>query len=343
MKDELSESFTALFDQVVSQLHVDSAAVLLYNPPTEKLEYAAGRGFRTKNIELTSLGMGTDYAGRAALERKIIHIPDLKEDKSKSDRAELITSESFVGYCGVPLIAKDQILGVLEVFHRAPLIADPEWISFLQVLAERTALAIDNALLFNNLQRSNLELAQAYDATIEGWVLALDLRDRELEGHTLRVTELSLRLARELGIKDEELVHIRRGALLHDIGKLGIPDTILFKPGPLTEEEQQVMRRHPVLGYTLLSPIQFLRPALDIVYCHHENWDGSGYPRGLKGEDIPRTARIFSVANVWDVLVADRPFRPGSSKDEAIAYIKDQAGKQFDPQVVNAFLTVISD
>ncbi len=194
-----------------------------------------------------------------------------------------------------------------------------------------------------NLQKSNLELALAYETTIEGWVRALGLRDRQLEGHTLRVTELSLRLAHEMGIKDEQLVHIRRGALLHDIGKLGIPDAILLKPAALTTEEWQLMRQHPVLGYTLLSPIQFLQPALDIVYCHHENWDGSGYPRGLKGEEIPLAARLVSVANVWDALVSDQPYRPHWSKDNALTYIKGQAGKQFDPQVVQAFLTVISD
>ncbi len=191
-----------------------------------------------------------------------------------------------------------------------------------------------------NLQKSNIELSLAYETTIEGWVRVLGLRDRQLEGHTLRVSELSLRLAHEMGIRGEQLVHIRRGALLHDIGKLGIPDAILLKPAALTTEEWQLMRQHPVLGYTLLSPIQFLQPALDIVYCHHENWDGSGYPRGLKGEEIPLAARLVSVANVWDALVSDQPYRPHWSKDNALTYIKGQAGKQFDPQVVQVFLAV---
>lgn len=194
-----------------------------------------------------------------------------------------------------------------------------------------------------NLQKSDQELALAYETTIEGWVRALDLRDRELAGHTLRVTELTLRLAREMGITDEQLVHIRRGALLHDIGKLGIPDAILHKPGALTTEEWQLMKQHPVLGYTLLSPIPFLHPALDIVYCHHENWDGSGYPRGLKGEEIPLSAQLVSVANVWDALVSDQPYRPHWLKDNALTYIEDRAVKQFDPQVVQAFLTVIGE
>lgn len=195
--------------------------------------------------------------------------------------------------------------------------------------------------LLEDVQRLRQELAQAYEATIEGWVRALDLRDREIEGHSLRVTELPLRLARAMGIDDEQLVHIRHGALLHDIGKLGIPDAILFKPGKLTDEELKLWQQHPVLGYRLLSSIPFLQPALDIVYCHHERWDGSGYPRGLKGEEIPLTARLFAVVDVWDALVAERRFRRSTPKHEAIAYLQDQAGKTLDPQVVEAFLRVI--
>ena len=198
----------------------------------------------------------------------------------------------------------------------------------------------DNHLL-DDLQRSQQELTLAYEATINAWVRALDMRDRETAGHTLRVTELTLKLAHAMGISDEELVHIRRGALLHDIGKLGISDAILFKPGILTEAEWKVMKQHPVLGYALLSPMAFFKPALDIVYCHHERWDGSGYPRGLKGEDIPLTARIFALADVWDALLADKPYRRGWHADNVILYIKDQSGKMFDPQVVTVFLKLI--
>lgn len=197
--------------------------------------------------------------------------------------------------------------------------------------------------LLDDLQRLNMELTLAYDASVEGWVRALEMRAREPEGHVRRVTELTLRLAHEMGINDEQLVHIRRGALLHDIGKLGIPDAILFKPGSLSEEEWRLMRQHPVLGYALLSPISFLRPAMDIVYCHHERWDGSGYPRGLKGEEIPLAARIFAVVDMWDALVADQPYRRGRPRDEAIAHIKEQAGEKFDPQIVKVFLKVIDD
>jgi HD-GYP domain-containing protein (c-di-GMP phosphodiesterase class II) len=184
------------------------------------------------------------------------------------------------------------------------------------------------------LTRTNTELAQAYDTTLEGWSRALDLRDKETEGHSQRVTELTLRLARALGMPDSDLIHVRRRALLHDIGKMGIPDHILLKPSALTDEEMAIMRRHPVYAYDLLAPIDYLRPALDIPYCHHERWDGTGYPRGLQGEEIPPAARIFAVVDVWDALRSDRPYRPAWPEDRVRRYIADQAGGGLDPHVV---------
>jgi putative nucleotidyltransferase with HDIG domain len=185
-----------------------------------------------------------------------------------------------------------------------------------------------------------LELIIAYDATIEGWARAMDLRDKETENHTRRVTEMTLSLAKALGIKDNETLHIRRGALLHDIGKMGVPDNILLKEGKLTEEEWILMRRHPQFAYEMLQPIKYLRQSLDIPYCHHEKWDGTGYPRGLKREQIPLAARIFAVVDVWDALTSDRPYRKGWSKQKALNHIREQSGKQFDPKVVDAFLEI---
>ena len=186
--------------------------------------------------------------------------------------------------------------------------------------------------------RAAADLAQAYDAGLDGWSRALDLRDKETEGHTQRVATMTLRLARAVGVPEADLVQIRRGALLHDIGKMAVPDNILFKPGPLTDEEWKIMRRHPGHAYELLSPIAYLQAALDIPYCHHEKWDGSGYPRGLRGEQIPLSARIFAVADVWDALRSDRPYRPAWPDDRARAYIREQAGKHFDPRVADVFL-----
>ncbi|HBY93533.1 MAG TPA: HD-GYP domain-containing protein [Chloroflexi bacterium] len=252
----------------------------------------------------------------------------------------MLEGEEFVAYYGVPLVTKGQVKGVLELFHRAPLEGDREWLGFLDTLAGQAAIAIDNAALFDGLQRSNAELALAYDTTLEGWSRALDLRDKETEGHSRRVTELTLRVARVMGVSEAELVHIRRGALLHDIGKMGIPDAILLKPGALSDEEWAIMRQHPVYAYELLAPIAFLRPALDIPYCHHEKWDGSGYPRGLIGEQIPLAARIFTVVDVWDAMISDRPYRPAWPEEKAREHIRSLAGTHFDSQVVEAFLAL---
>jgi HD-GYP domain-containing protein (c-di-GMP phosphodiesterase class II) len=178
----------------------------------------------------------------------------------------------------------------------------------------------------------------AYDSTLEGWASALELRDNETEGHTRRATELTTRLAQAMGIKENDMVHIYRGALLHDIGKMGVPDSIVLKPGPLTEDEWVTMRKHPQYAYDMLSPISYLRLALDIPYCHHEKWDGTGYPRGLNEEQIPVAARIFAVVDVWDALTSDRPYRKAWTAEKAIDFIREQAGKHFDPKVVEIFL-----
>ncbi len=193
------------------------------------------------------------------------------------------------------------------------------------------------------LQDAHGDLQEAYQRTIEGWVRALDLRDRETEGHTQRVTELTIKVAKARGFSDEELTHIRRGALLHDMGKMGIPDEILQKPGPLDEAEWEKMRRHPLYAYEMLSPIAYLHPALDIPYCHHERWDGSGYPRGLKGEEIPLVARLFAIVDVWDALCSDRPYRKKLPQHEVIAYLRENSGQLFEPGLVDLFLEVIKN
>jgi putative nucleotidyltransferase with HDIG domain len=204
--------------------------------------------------------------------------------------------------------------------------------------AERQRAEENVRRLNADLERSHAELLLTYDATLEGWSRALDLRDHGTEGHSLRVTEITLRLARTLGFSEAELVHIRRGALLHDIGKMGIPDRVLLKPGPLTPEEWDIMRLHPVYAYQMLSPIAYLGPALDIPFCHHEQWDGKGYPRGLKGERIPLAVRIFSIVDIWDALVSERPYHPAWPKEKVRAHLQSLAGTQLDPKVVDVFL-----
>jgi PAS domain S-box-containing protein len=189
-----------------------------------------------------------------------------------------------------------------------------------------------------NLQRAINDLEQALDETIEGWARALELRDQEAEDHTRRVTEMTMHLCEIMGVHESELVHIRRGAILHDIGKIGIPDAILLKETSLREEERYLMQKHPQYAYKMLSAIFFLRPAAIIPLCHHERWDGTGYPSGLAGEQIPLAARIFSVVDVFDALTSDRPYHAAWSKERALEYIRSQTGKHFDPAVVKAFL-----
>jgi HD-GYP domain-containing protein (c-di-GMP phosphodiesterase class II) len=243
----------------------------------------------------------------------------------------------------VPLIAKGHVIGVLDVLFRKPFAASDDWLEFCEAMAGQAAMAIESCKSFEDLQRTNLELSLAYDRTIEGWSRALDLRDKETEGHTQRVTEMTLRLGRLAGIGEAELVHVRRGALLHDMGKVGVPDAILHKPGPLTTDEWVIMRMHPVLAVELLAPIEYLRPALDIPYCHHEKWDGSGYPRGLKGEQIPLASRLFSVVDVWDALRSDRPYRRGWDEEKVQAYIRAETRTFFDPKATDLFLRLLAD
>jgi PAS domain S-box-containing protein len=332
-----------LLGHVTAQLEVDAAAVLLLNPQRQTLEFSAGHGFHSTAIERSLVRLGEGLAGAAALEGRIVEVPILAEGQPVFTRASLLAGEGFVAYYCAPLMAKGQIKGVLEIFHRSPVNPDPDWLAFLETLAGQAAIAIDSAELFDGLQRSNTELSIAYDATIEGWSRALDLRDKETEGHTERVTEMTLKLARSAGISEEDLVPIRRGALLHDIGKMAIPDSILLKPGPLDEREWEIMRQHPTQAFQLLSPIIYLRLALDIPYCHHEKWNGTGYPRGLKGDVIPLAARLFAVVDVWDALRSDRPYRAGWPEEKVIEHIQAGSGTHFDPHAVELFLRVRSE
>lgn len=397
---EVSVALGVVLDQVVARLGTDAASVLLLNEHTRTLRYAGGRGFRTATPRRTDWQLGEGLAGRAALERRLIYVPDLsrpdviaadstdpelklpglnplsdalsrraatheqrlqdatsagagnEEAQSEpkleasahfhqpSRRSGVLVNENFVSYYAVPLVAAGQVKGVLEVWHRSLLRLDEEELAFLETLAGQAAIAVDNASLLRDVQRSNDELMLAYDSTLEGWSGALDLRDKETEGHSQRVTAETLRLAEYMGLPDAELLQIRRGALLHDIGKMGIPDAVLLKPGPLSDEEWVIMKKHPIYALELLSPIAYLRPALEIPYSHHEKWDGSGYPLGLSGKQIPLAARLFAVVDVWDALCSDRPYRQGWPLQRVLRHIRDAAGTHFDPAVVAAFLQI---
>jgi PAS domain S-box-containing protein len=337
---DLRLTLNILMDHTLSHLNVDAVNIGLYHPDLRTLSYLPGVGFNIASPTRPQVRIGEGLAGQVILKQQTCHITNLQSAPEASNEL-LVKREGFVTYIGIPLIVKGQLKGVFEIFHRMPLSPTPDWMEFLHTLAGQAAIAIDSSQLFENLQRSNQELIQAYDTTLEGWARALELRDRETEGHTRRVTELTLRLARYMGVRESELVNIHRGVLLHDIGKMGVPDHILKKKGELTKEEWAEMCQHPIYAYNLLSPIAFLRGVLDIPYCHHEHWDGSGYPRGLKGEQIPLSARIFSVVDNWDALLSDRPYRKAWPREKVISYLRESAGKILDPKVVEIFLQMI--
>jgi GAF domain-containing protein len=342
-KRDLQENLAVLLDKITAQLKVDSAVFLLLDETNQHLEFANSLGFHAPKLPFKHLTLGEGMAGQAALQQKIVYTQDLRLDPKMLLNAPILAQEGFVSYYAAPLIAQGKVKGVLEIFHRSLLNPDAEWLGFLDALADQAAIAIESTTLFQELQHANDELSHAYDSTIEGWSRALDLRDKETEGHTQRVTKMTLKLARMMGLDEAELIHIRRGALLHDIGKMGVPDGILLKPGALTDGEWKMMHQHPQFAYDMLAPIEYLTPALDIPYCHHEKWDGTGYPRGLKGEQIPLAARIFALADVYDALTSDRPYRRAWSKEKTLAYICSLSGTQFDPQAVELLMRTMEE
>ncbi len=328
-----------LLRNAMTQLVADAASILLLSPGTNVLQYAAGIGFYTDDIQRSRISIGEGRAGTAAAERRILTAPDITQAQDKFTRETLLVDEKIVSHHVAPLIAKGQIKGVLEIFSRQRLDPNEEWLELFDILATQAAIAVDGVSLFTELQQKNSELMLAYDATIKGWSRAMDLRDKVTEDHTQRIVELTIQLAEKLGIHGNDLANIRRGVLLHDIGKIGVPDNILLKSDELTDAEMEVMKQHPTLAYEMLSPIKYLKNAIDIPYCHHEKWDGSGYPRGLKGEEIPLTARLFSVVDVWDSLTTDRVYRKAWSKEAARKFIVENSGIHFDPKIVELFLS----
>lgn len=321
-----------LLTQIREQLNADAVLLLLHDTCAGLLLSAGGSGFGEGKPGEIRLKLGQGLAGKAALTQDPVFVESLEPAEDTRFDGE------FSGYCAVPLLSRGELKGVLELFYRQPLTPGEEWREFLTVLAGQTAIALDHSGLVDGLRAANEELIRAWDATIEGWSRALDFRDQETEGHSRRVTEMAEELALAAGIPEPEMVHIHRGALLHDIGKMGIPDSILLKPGPLDDRERAIMKKHPELAREMLASIGFLGPALDIPLYHHERWDGTGYPEGRKGEEIPLTARVFALVDVWDALTSDRPYRQAWSPEKTAEHIRSRAGTHFDPELTAAFL-----
>jgi len=333
-----------VMDSLIKLMRAERGFLMLRESDGE-LSVRLARGIARSDLDKDDFAFSKTVVRNAVESGKPVLTSNAQDDPRFQAQAS-VAGFHFRSILCAPLILRDELVGVIYVDNRALTeVFQESDKELLSAFADQAAVAIDNARLIESLRKSNEELAEAnaelenaYQATLEGWVRALDLRDKETEGHTQRVTILTERLARSMGIEGEPLIHITRGALLHDIGKMGIPDAVLLKPGGLTEEERMLIRKHPQYAYDMLSPIEFLRPALDIPFCHHEKWDGTGYPRKLKGEEIPFAARIFPVIDVWDALISDRPYRKGLPQDEVRERIKVDSGKHFDPRVVEAFL-----
>jgi putative nucleotidyltransferase with HDIG domain len=333
----LTRVLEEVMDSLISLMRAERGFLMLREPSGELLVRIA-RGIAHVNLDEEAFKFSRSVI-RKVVETNIPVLTTNAQVDPRFDAQMSIAAYQLRSILCVPLQLKHELIGVLYVDNRAHAgIFKENDLDLISAFADQAAVAIDSARLFEELQDSHRELERAYQATLEGWVRALDLRDKETEGHTQRVTILTYRLARSMGVSDSDLVHITRGALLHDIGKMAIPDGILLKPGQLTDEERKLIQRHPVYAYEMLSPIDFLLPAIDIPYCHHEKWDGTGYPRGLRQEEIPFAARIFPVIDVWDALTSDRPYRKAMPHDEVRRLIHADSGKHFDPLVVEAFM-----
>ena len=335
---DLEMVLETLLDTAIEYLKVNAADIFLWDAKGQNNKIAIACGEDSEVLENGFHLVPPIKDCPIASGRSKFFISDLKSSPDFFSRSIDLIQSGFEGYLGIPLVSGNKVRGLFEIFLKKDLPDDPEWLELLDGFAWQILIAVDNSEMFWGLLQKNSEMTIAYDTTLEGWATALELRDFETGGHTYRVSDLTVNIASLMGIEAEELSHVYRGAILHDIGKLAIPDRILLKPGPLDEEERAYMQRHPEFAYEMLEDIDFLRKAIDIPYYHHEKWDGTGYPRGLAGEDIPLPARIFAVVDVFDALISDRPYRKGWPVEKALDYIRMDSGIHFDPEVVKVFI-----
>ncbi len=338
---DVQDPLPAVLALLGSVVKADAVTTLRYSLPLQRFDLLATYGLNARAVANLQLYLETALVDRIAEERQPIWIQDMLASRQDARPVSQLHEEGFCSYLALPLIGHNDFLGMLEiVWRKTPEIHDWDT-SFLGRVTEQISLAMERSSLVKDLRHSNQGLVSTYNAMIEGLSRALELRDIETEGHTRRVSVLMMRFGEHMQIPSAQWDAIKQGALLHDIGKLGIPDAILLKPGSLTQREREVMQQHAVYGYNILAPIINLRPTLDIALYHHERWDGSGYPYGLKGEEIPLVARLFALADVFDALTSDRPYRPAWSHSQAVEYLREQAGRLFDPQIVELFLEIV--
>jgi putative nucleotidyltransferase with HDIG domain len=330
---DLDHVLDLIMVKAVEMLSCEAGSIFLFNQEGDYLLFVASTNGAHLALKNTPIPLKGSLAGEIFTLQKPLIVNNVENDPRHNPLVGQKMHFRTESLLGVPMKIQTRVIGVLETLNKRGGYFTAVDCEMLTAIACQAAVAIENAKLVKALR-------EAYESTLEGWAAALDLRDKETEGHSRRVTELTVLLARALGV-EAELPHYRQGALLHDIGKMAIPDSILFKNGPLTLQEHDIMCRHPQYAYDMLSPIAYLRPALDIPYCHHEKWDGSGYPRGLKGEAIPLAARIFTIVDVWDALCTDRSYRKAWPREQAKSYLHQQSGKLFDPHIVDKFLEIV--
>lgn len=329
-----------LVDKAVESTGAESASIMILEPERQVLSHYAGIGwFNALSPELSlkdpgpSIAASVFHTGRPYIALNLEEEPNIHA----SSRMYIPAGQ---GTIVVPVKSGERTIGVFSFAFKIPLSTSDEFLSLLEMFGSYAGIAVSRANLISELQNANRQMREAYDETLKGWARAIGLRDDETLGHSARVVQIALEIGKIMGLEAQALEDLERGALLHDIGKLGIPDRILLKPGPLDPEERKIMQTHASFAYELLKPIKFLERALSVAHAHHERWDGSGYPEGLRGEEIPLLARIFAVADVYDAMTSERPYRPARTHEEALEYIRSQAGKHFDPGVVKAFLSI---
>lgn len=337
----LQHALPTVLEILTNSTKADAAILLKFDSQTRQFELLSHYGFDTRALAKVHLYMQHGLARRVVNEGCSILGESLQIPLLDTRPINHLSQEGFSSHSAFPLTNRGKVLGILEFFWRDSSGSESLNLDFIQIVGESIAFALERDSVYQNLKRRNDELNSTYTATIEGLSRALELRDIETEGHTRRVSALAVQLAKRMGIPGDQHEVIQQGALLHDIGKLGIPDAILLKPGSLNEREWKIMQQHPIYAYNILAPIISLQQALEIPLYHHERWDGSGYPYGLKREQIPLSARLFTVVDVYDALTSDRPYRAAWPRSQTLEYLHEQVDIQFDSKVVEKFLELI--
>jgi HD-GYP domain-containing protein (c-di-GMP phosphodiesterase class II) len=334
----LDELIPNIFAEINKAIHVEAQSIWLVDQAEKviRCRYSTGSGLGILKGFSVPLNAAS-IVGTSVLKKKSLIVRDAHRDPRRARSADEQTGFVTRSIMTVPLVLEDEAIGAIQAVNKlGGELFTQEDLDLFSAIANTAALAVSNAQLVTELQNS-------YDLTLEALSAALDLRDRETEGHSRRVVEYTARLAEQMGMEKDLIKNIRRGALIHDIGKIGIPDAILHKPAALDGEERKVIERHPQLGYNMLVGIPYLREEIQIVVCHQEKWDGTGYPFGLRGEEIALGARLFAIADTFDALTSDRPYRKGQSHEAARKLMEEESGKQFDPQAVAAFLAISAE